>query len=88
MFSQNSGSDLKSCQLIASDKSNLLKKIHFHPKSGFQVVAFFYLFGGRTTLLQLLETWFTNEHGSYFRDITKCLTGIYLQNIYLIGGVI
>ena len=35
--------DLKSCQEIASDISNLLKKVHFLLKSGFQVTAFFIL---------------------------------------------
>ena len=35
--------DLKSCQVIASDKSNLLEKIDFLLKSGFQVIAFFIL---------------------------------------------
>ena len=29
-----------SCALIASDKSNLLKKVHFFLKSGFQVIVF------------------------------------------------
>ena len=35
--------DLKSCQLTASDKSNLLRKVQFLLKSGFQVIAFFIL---------------------------------------------
>ena len=33
--------DLKSCQLIAAGKFNLLRKIHFLLKSSFQVIAFF-----------------------------------------------
>ena len=33
--------DLKSCQLIASDKSNLLRKVDFLLESRFQVIAFF-----------------------------------------------
>ena len=32
-----------SCTLIASDKSNLLKKVHFFLKSGFQVIVFYIL---------------------------------------------
>ena len=35
--------DLKSCQLIASDKSEILRKVHFLLKSGFQVITFFSL---------------------------------------------
>ena len=35
--------DLKSCQLTASDKSNLLRKVQFLLKRGFQVIAFFIL---------------------------------------------
>ena len=35
--------DLKSCQLIASDKSNLLRKVHFLLNTGFQVIVFFIL---------------------------------------------
>ena len=38
--------DLKSCQVIASDKHNLLRKVDFLQKSGFHVIAF--LFQGRT----------------------------------------
>ena len=33
--------DLKSCQVVASDKSNLLRKVDFLLKNGFQVIAFF-----------------------------------------------
>ena len=36
--------DLKSCQLIASHKSNLLRKVHFLLKSVFKVIAFFIIF--------------------------------------------
>ena len=32
---------MKSCQVIASNKSNLLRKVDFFPKSGFQVIGFF-----------------------------------------------
>ena len=32
-----------SCTLIASDKSNLLKKVHFFLKSGFKVIVFYIL---------------------------------------------
>ena len=32
---------MKSCQVIASDKSNLLRKVDFLLKIGFQVIAFF-----------------------------------------------
>ena len=32
--------DLKSCHLTASDECSLLRKLHFLPKSGFQVTAF------------------------------------------------
>ena len=35
--------DLKSCQVIATDKSNLLRKVDFLLKSGFEVVACFIL---------------------------------------------
>ena len=37
------GQEFESCQLIASDKSNLLRKVLFLLKSGFQVMAFFFL---------------------------------------------
>ena len=33
----------ESCQVIASDKSNLLRKVDFPLKSGFLVIAFFIL---------------------------------------------
>ena len=39
--------DLKSCQLTASEKSNILRKVHFLLKSSFQVIAFFTLVEGR-----------------------------------------
>ena len=39
--------NLKSFQLIVSDKSNLLNKVRFLLKSGFQVTVFFYSFVGR-----------------------------------------
>ena len=32
---------LESCQVIASDKSNLLRKVEFLLKSGFQTIVFF-----------------------------------------------
>ena len=35
--------DLKSCQLIASDKTNFMRKVHFPLKSGFRVLTFFIL---------------------------------------------
>ena len=35
------GRDFKSCQLIASDKSNSLRKAHLLLESGFQVIACF-----------------------------------------------
>ena len=35
--------DLKSCQLITFDNSDLLTKVHFLLKSGFQVIIFFIL---------------------------------------------
>ena len=31
-----------SCQVIASDKSNLLRKVNFLLKSGFQLIVFLY----------------------------------------------
>ena len=33
----------KSCQVMVSDKANLLLKVDFPPKSDFQVIAFFIL---------------------------------------------
>ena len=33
--------DLKICQVITSDKSNLLRKVDFFLKSGFQAIALF-----------------------------------------------
>ena len=32
--------DLKICQVLASDKSNLVRKVDFFLKNGFQVIAF------------------------------------------------
>ena len=43
--SLNVDRDLKSCQVVASDKSNLLRKVDFLLKSGFQVIEFFILLG-------------------------------------------
>ena len=43
--------ELKSCQVIASDKSNLLRKDDFLPKTGFQVIAFFILLDVVYTLI-------------------------------------
>ena len=37
----HSDKDLKSCQVIGSNKSNLLRKVDFLLKSSFQVIAFF-----------------------------------------------
>ena len=37
--------DLESCQVIAFDKSNLLRKVDFLLKSGFQVIIAVYLIG-------------------------------------------
>ena len=36
----------RSAAVIASDKSNLLRKVHFLLKKGFQVMTFFYSCGG------------------------------------------
>ena len=38
------GQGFENCQLIVSDKSDLLSKIHFLLKSSFQVKPFFILF--------------------------------------------
>ena len=41
VIKSRSNKDLKSCQVIASDKSNLMRKVDFLLKSSFQVIAFF-----------------------------------------------
>ena len=41
VYQSRSDRDLKSCQVIASEKSKLLRKVDFLRKSGFQVIAFF-----------------------------------------------
>lgn len=43
---QGQGKVLKKLSVIASNKSNSLRKIHFFLKSGFQLIAFFNSFRG------------------------------------------
>ena len=45
VYWSHSDRDLKSCQWIASDKSNLLRKVYFLLKHCFQVTAFLEFFG-------------------------------------------
>ena len=40
---KSSDRDLKSCQVMASDKSNLLRKVDFLLKNGLQVINFLFL---------------------------------------------
>ena len=82
------GQGFEICQLIDSDKSNLLRKVDFLLKSGFQVIAFFYSFGGRIPCYNC-RNFLTNEQENYFRDIIKlCLIGLYFRNIFPIGSLI
>ena len=62
--------DLKSYQIIASDKSNLLRKVHFLLKSVFQVTVYFILWEVGyfiTTVINFVKS----EHNNYFQAITK-----------------
>ena len=50
--------DLKSCQVIANDKSNLLRKNDFLLESGFQVVVFFILLELGYLIIKIMSDWF------------------------------
>ena len=62
--------DLKSSFLIPSDKSNLLRKVHFPLESNFQIEASFALLE-IGYLVTIFVNVFCNEHDNYFWDITK-----------------
>ena len=71
---------------MASEKSNLLRKVDFLLKSGFQDIVFFIrLEVGYLVIIfvNFVYKWAQN----YFRDIIKeCLIGLYFRNIFLIDG--
>ena len=76
--------NLKSCQVIASYKSNLLGEVDFLLRSGFQVFSNFFILLEIEYLVTIIY-----EYDNYFRDITKqCLIGLHLRNNFLIGGLV
>ena len=77
---------MKSCQVITSDKSNLLRKIYCLLKSGFQVIAFCIPFG--VGCLVIIAVNFVYKWAQQlFSGDKKCLIGLYLWNFFPIGGL-
>ena len=73
---------MKSCQVIASGKFNLLRKVDFLLESGFQ---FFYSFGGRIPCYNCRKLYLQMSMTIIFGT---CLIGLHFQNIFPIGGSI
>ena len=53
-FKARMGRDLRSCQFIASDKTNLMKKVHFFLKKGFPSYSIFYSLRGVGYLIAIV----------------------------------
>ena len=80
--------DLKSCQVIASDKSNLLRKVDFLLKSGFQVIEFFTPLEVGSLLFIVVNSvykWAQQLFLGHHKIISEWL---YFRNIFLISGLI
>ena len=80
--------DLKVCQVIASDKSNLLRQVYLFLKSDFQVTAFFIpLKVGYSVIIvvNFVYKWVQQSFSGHHKII---LIALYFWNIILAGGLI
>ena len=79
---------LKSCQVIASDKSNLLWRVDFLLKSGFQVIAVFLHLEVRYLVIIVVNFVYKWARQLFSGHHKKCLTRLYFWNIFQVGGLI